>query len=158
MGIFRLGILAILLSDTLTSAFIVGSAFHVFTSQVLSLLGLKKIVLSPDSVLGKIPFELVQIYGDLFTRITQVNLATITVSLVVITVLVLIKRFLEPFLIKKYELKNFTIPIDIVMVSLGVEACPQPIHHSFHTDHHHNHCFRSNQVGTELSCRSYTKD
>lgn len=38
---FRLGVLSFLLSECLVSGFTTGAAFHVFTSQVKDLLGVK---------------------------------------------------------------------------------------------------------------------
>lgn len=40
MYIFRLGIVSVLLSDTLVSGFTTGAAMHVLTSQIKDLLGL----------------------------------------------------------------------------------------------------------------------
>jgi MFS superfamily sulfate permease-like transporter len=41
LGVCRLGVLSVLLSDTLVSGFTTGAAVHVLTSQVKNLLGIK---------------------------------------------------------------------------------------------------------------------
>jgi MFS superfamily sulfate permease-like transporter len=41
LGVCRLGVLSVLLSDTLVSGFTTGAAVHVLTSQVKNVLGLK---------------------------------------------------------------------------------------------------------------------
>lgn len=116
LGALRLGVVGILLSDTLVSAFVVGSACHVFTSQVLSLLGLPSNTRKIDHILKQIPFELIQTYVGIFLRLEQINWATVIVSLITITSLVTVKQYIEPFLIRKFRLKSLTLPIDIVMI------------------------------------------
>ena len=41
LGVCRLGVLSVLLSDTLVSGFTTGAAVHVLTSQIKNLLGVK---------------------------------------------------------------------------------------------------------------------
>ena len=51
MGIFQLGFITILLSESLVSGYTTGAAVHVFTSQVKHIFGLYN-MMSPDSPRG----------------------------------------------------------------------------------------------------------
>lgn len=116
LGVLRLGVVGILLSDTLVSAFVVGSACHVFTSQVLSLLGLSTDTRDIESILAHVPFELVRTYVGVVLRVKQINLATVLISAVTISTLLAVKLGVEPYLMRKFRLKSLSLPIDIVMI------------------------------------------
>lgn len=57
LGILQLGVLAIVLPNTLISGFVVACSLHVFTSQVSSVMG----VHAPKDYLIPIPFEFVNV-------------------------------------------------------------------------------------------------
>ncbi|XP_027196854.2 anion exchange transporter-like [Dermatophagoides pteronyssinus] len=116
LGIFRLGILSIILSDTLISAFIVGSAVHVFTNQIFDFIGIES--KNDEDYQIPLPMDIVNAYISFFSRIHHTNIVTMCISLISIGILIGCKYFFEPFLMKKFQLKSITIPIDITLVIL----------------------------------------
>ncbi|KAH7644241.1 sulfate transporter-like protein [Dermatophagoides farinae] len=114
LGIFRLGILSIILSDTLISAFIVGSAVHVFTNQIFDFIGIES--KHDDDYQIPLPMDIVNAYISFFSRIHQTNIVTMFVSIISVALLIGCKYLLEPFIMKRFRFKSITIPIDITLV------------------------------------------
>ena len=66
-----------------------------------------------------ISFNHIYDYQDwicLFTRLPSSNIATLMISICTISILLACKILLEPYVMKKFHLKNLTLPIDILMV------------------------------------------
>lgn len=108
MGLLHLGSLSLILSDQLVSAFSCGSAVHVATSQMGSLLGYN--ISSPA-----VPAKLVFTWINLFKNITSANIATLTVSFTAMSILIFFKDLLEPRLKTRFKLR-MPIPIDLIVI------------------------------------------
>lgn len=150
IGSLRLGILAILLSDPIISSFVVASSFHVFTSQIFGLLGIDSAARAADSDReAAIPFVLIRVSAEkmcgllfrqnltcviflnffsfhqswyrLLCRLPTVNLVTIGISAGTVTVLMACKSLLEPWLVRRFWLRNFALPVDILCI-VGLAA------------------------------------
>ncbi|RWS04327.1 solute carrier family 26 member 10-like protein [Dinothrombium tinctorium] len=109
MGFLHLGVLSVILSDQLVSAFSTGAAIHVATSQLSNLFDIK---LRPAK---SGPLKLVYIWINIGEEIKTTNLFTLSVSVVSIIILVLVKEVLEPKLRKKINC-NIPFPIDLMVI------------------------------------------
>lgn len=109
LGACRLGVLSVLLSDTLVSGFTTGAAVHVLTSQVKNLLGVK--VTRHNG-----PLKLIYTYIDIFQNIGQVNPISIGISAVSIFILVLYNEVIKPRINKKLPVP---LPIELLAVIAG---------------------------------------
>ncbi|GAU92774.1 hypothetical protein RvY_04814 [Ramazzottius varieornatus] len=83
MGILRIGYLAVFLSDHLVKGFTCAAAFHVFTSQVSLVFGMKNLKQRNG------PLKLVYFYYDFFAQIMTVHVPTLIISCVCIVLLYL---------------------------------------------------------------------
>ncbi|UXI22351.1 hypothetical protein NH340_JMT08294 [Sarcoptes scabiei] len=117
MGLLRLGVISILLSDTMISAFITGCSLHVFTSQVFSLFDISPSI--GDEYQLPLPFDLINSWIRFVLRLPQSNPPTILLSAISVMILVGSKFFFEPFVSRKFKLKNFILPIDLIVIALA---------------------------------------
>ncbi|XP_074594141.1 solute carrier family 26 member 6-like isoform X2 [Brevipalpus obovatus] len=109
MGLFKLGIISVLLSDQMVSAFSCGAAFHVATSQIGSILGI------PESKNSSGPLKLIYSWIDLIESFDRINWITFTTSLSAIIILFIYKEFIDPPLKRRFNLP-IGIPIDLVIL------------------------------------------
>lgn len=110
--LFRMGIVATLLSDALVSGFTTGAAIHVLTSQVKDLLGL---------TLPKFPgyFDVLFTYYEIVKNIAQLNYVATALSVVTCVVLILNNELLKP---RVSKLTILPIPIELLLVVGGTLA------------------------------------
>lgn len=123
MYVFRLGVVCTILSETLVSGFTAGAAVHVVTSQMKELLGVKI-----DSHNGL--FQIVLTYYDICSRISDVNLATIVVSCVTISILFIYNTYLKTVIDKR---SIMPIPIELITIVIGTTLFQFT---TFSTDYH----------------------
>ncbi|XP_034238112.1 prestin-like [Thrips palmi] len=109
MGIFKMGVLSVLLSETLVSGFTTGAAVHVITSQISKFFGLKL----PRRT-G--PLKILFVYYDLFAHILEANLAAVGISVVTIIILCIWNELLKPRVEKKLPVP---IPIELFAIIIG---------------------------------------
>lgn len=109
MGILRLGILNIILSDQLISGFTTGAAIHVATSQLKDLFGIKIVRYS-----GLL--QVIKTYIDIFKNLKYTNLATLSVSAVCLFTLAVVKDHINDRFRNKLIMP---IPIDFVVIIIG---------------------------------------
>ncbi|KDR19089.1 prestin-like isoform X2 [Zootermopsis nevadensis] len=109
LGVCRLGVLSVLLSDTLVSGFTTGAAVHVLTSQVKNLLGVKV----PQH---RGPLKVIYTYIDIFKNIGQSNPVAIGISAVSIGVLSLYNEVIKPQIGKKLPVP---LPVELMAVIAG---------------------------------------
>ena len=112
-GVFRMGFISNYLSEELVSGFMTSAALHVFTTQVHYLFGVH---LHNHSG----PFALPNTYIEFFTRIKEVNLSALTISLICIAILVFFKFCVEK-LFHKWGLK-MPFPIHLFIMIGGCVA------------------------------------
>ncbi|XP_063231486.1 prestin-like isoform X2 [Bacillus rossius redtenbacheri] len=112
LGVLRLGVVSVLLSDTLVSGFTTGAAVHVFTSQVSNLLGIKTRRHSGA-------LKLVYTYIDIFKNIQSANVAAIVISAVSITILGFYNEVIKPRINKKLPMP---LPVELMAVIAGTLA------------------------------------
>ncbi|OTF79021.1 hypothetical protein BLA29_005755 [Euroglyphus maynei] len=115
MGFLRLGILSIILSEILISAFVTACSYHVFTSQIFALIDVDSKADGDDFELP-LPFDIVKSWSRFIVRIPKANLTTVIISATCIAILIACKYGLQPFLMKRFKLKNLVIPIDIMVI------------------------------------------
>jgi solute carrier family 26, other len=106
MGIFHLGFLATYFSDALVNGFSCGAAFHVLAAQWPNILGY-----SIGSHVGM--FRLFYIYFDIFSKISQINWASVIISIICMSILVVFKEVINPRVKKRF---NCPIPIEIILL------------------------------------------
>lgn len=112
MGLLQLGSLSVFLSEMLVSGFTTGAAFHVMTSQVKYLFGLK--------IKGHSgPFKIIYTYRDIIHQILNSNLAAVIGSAITIFILCINNEVIKPRLQKK---TSIPIPIELIVVILGTVA------------------------------------
>lgn len=111
IGIFQLGFISNYLSQELISGFITAAAILTLWSQVRYLLGIN---LSQFSG----PLNFVHSVIEVFERITEVNFVTLGISIACITVLIVVKYYVDPLIRRRFNL-NFPLPIDLVLVIIG---------------------------------------
>ncbi|KAJ8301852.1 hypothetical protein KUTeg_020839 [Tegillarca granosa] len=109
-GCFRLGFLALFLSDPFISGFTTGAAIHVFSSQIKYLFGV------PVSFYTG-PFKLIYFYIEFFSRLRLVNPVTITASVTCIFVLILVKEGINSNPSCKDNLP-VPVPIELIVGSI----------------------------------------
>lgn len=110
--LFRMGIVATLLSDALVSGFTTGAAIHVFTSQVKDLFGL---------TLPKFPgnFDVLLTYYEIFKNIAQLNPVATSLSVVTCIILIMNNELLKPRVAK---LTILPVPMELMLVVGGTLA------------------------------------
>lgn len=109
MGVLKMGVLSVLLSETLVSGFTTGAAIHVITSQISKFFGIK---LPRRTGALKIIYS----YYDLFFHITEANLVTVGISLATIVILTIWNELVKPRIEKKLPIP---IPIELFAVIIG---------------------------------------
>ncbi|KER20127.1 hypothetical protein T265_15387 [Opisthorchis viverrini] len=109
MGLLQLGIVTRYLSGPMISGYTVGVACHVLTSQVTTILGVQ--IQKPSGI-----FALPKTYYEVFKAITTANLVTIGLSAACITILAVVKNWVNPHVVRKIKIP---IPIDLVIVILA---------------------------------------
>ncbi|OQV14267.1 Pendrin [Hypsibius exemplaris] len=115
MGVLRLGYLAVFLSDHLVKGFTCAAAFHVFTSQVKLVFGIRGL----QERYG--PLKLVYFYIDLFRRMGDTHIPTLVVSLISITLLYLTRVFINgnPRVMK---IIRVPFPMELMVIIFGTLA------------------------------------
>lgn len=88
MGTLRLGFLCVILSSDLVSGFTLGSAIHVLTSQIKSLLGLS---IQRRTGVFKIPLT----YYDIFSNIGNSNVTAVIFSVITLSCLMIYNEVLK---------------------------------------------------------------
>jgi len=109
LGMLRMGFVSLFLSDPLVSSFTCASAFHVFTTQIKAVFGVK-VPRQPA------PFAIVKTYIELFKHITETNVTTIIVSIISIAVLYPVKLINIKY---KKKLRSIPIPIELFVVVIA---------------------------------------
>ncbi len=109
MGICRLGVISIILSDHLVSGFTTGAAVHVLTSQIKNLLGIHVPRFNGS-------FRLIKTYGAIFTALPSANYVEVLISAIAITVMAVHNDYFKPWLRKRV---NFSIPAELLILVLG---------------------------------------
>ncbi|KAK6190522.1 hypothetical protein SNE40_002373 [Patella caerulea] len=109
MGLMRLGFLTSYLSVSFIGGFTTASAIHIATSQVSKMLNIKVL---PHAGAGK----LVKTYIEIFTNITQTNIADLVISVICVIILLLVKICIN----QRFKAKlKFPVPIDLLIVIVG---------------------------------------
>ncbi|TGZ66189.1 hypothetical protein CRM22_005456 [Opisthorchis felineus] len=109
MGLLQLGSVTRYLSGPMVSGYTVGVACHVLTSQVATILGVQ--IHKPSGI-----FALPKTYYEVFKAFTTANLVTIGLSAACITILAIVKNWVNPHVVKKIKIP---IPIDLIVVILA---------------------------------------
>ncbi|TGZ67114.1 hypothetical protein CRM22_004962 [Opisthorchis felineus] len=109
MGLFRLGFLMVYISSPLLGGFTCASALHVIASQLNALFGVKmKRTVGP----GILPLD----FYNFILVFKKTNVATVTISVICITVLAVFKFLINP----KIEAKiHFPFPVEVVVLILA---------------------------------------
>ncbi|KAK3602581.1 hypothetical protein CHS0354_020644 [Potamilus streckersoni] len=106
LGVFRLGIVTTYLSASFIGGFTTGAAFHIFTSQIQTALGLQIPLVKG---IGKIVFT----YIAIFEKISSVNIASFIMVLTCAIILILVKDVIN----EKFRSKlKVPIPIDLIVI------------------------------------------
>ena len=106
MGLLGCGCFTVVLTDVLVSAFNVGAAFHVFTSQVSYILGLD---LPLVSGVGR----LVKTYINVALQLQDANLVTLPISFACLSFLISYDRCLGPKIKTKFR---YPLPTQLFLV------------------------------------------
>ncbi|CAH8664430.1 unnamed protein product [Schistosoma rodhaini] len=112
IGFCRLGTFTSYLAPSMVSGYTSGAGFHVLSSQISSLFGVK----SAKKDQG--PGSLFMVYVNLFKNIRDSNLFTLLISVASIAFLMMIKFCAEP-LLKRYIDLKIPIPSELILVALG---------------------------------------
>nr|CAH0107965.1 unnamed protein product [Daphnia galeata] len=112
MGILRLGILGIILSDHLVSGFTTAAAIHVVVSQTRNLLGLKVPRFNGS-------FKLIRSTVAIIWALPTVNPAEAIISCIAITIMAVHNDWLKPWYGKKFK---FPIPTELFILVIGTAA------------------------------------
>nr|BBA68352.1 putative Sulfate transporter [Phreagena okutanii] len=109
MGLLKLGIITTYLSVSFVGGFTTAAAFHIMSSQVPKVFGIK---VKTFAGAGK----LVLMYIDLFSKIDQTELAEVSIAVISLITLLLVKVCIN----EKYREKmTMPIPIDLIVVIIG---------------------------------------
>lgn len=109
MGLLKLGIITTYLSVSFVGGFTTAAAFHIASSQVPKMFGIK---VATFAGAGK----LVRMYIDLFSKIAQTKPAEIIISVLSLIVLLLVKVCVNERFSSKMKMP---IPIDLIVVVIG---------------------------------------
>ncbi|XP_053382389.1 sulfate transporter-like [Mercenaria mercenaria] len=109
MGLLKLGIITTYLSVSFVGGFTTAAAFHIASSQVPKIFGIK---VKTFAGAGK----LVLMYIDLFSKITQTKFAEVIIGVICIIVLLFVKICINERYNKKMRMP---IPIDFIVVIIG---------------------------------------
>ncbi|XP_033752391.1 sulfate transporter-like isoform X2 [Pecten maximus] len=106
MGILRLGFLTSYLSSSFIHAFVCASAVHIASSQIPKALGI-----SIPSFTGA--GKLVRSYIEIFKAIPRINVASLIITILSMTILLLVKECIN----KRFKDKmKMPIPIDLILI------------------------------------------
>ena len=109
MGVFKLGFITAYLSESFFNAFTSGAAVHIATSQVPALLGIK------IQRFGG-AFKIIKTYREIFTHITEANVAAIIITIIAIAFIFLIKECIN----ERFKHKLFIpIPVELLVVIIA---------------------------------------
>ncbi|XP_071099652.1 prestin-like [Haliotis cracherodii] len=109
MGVFKLGFITAYLSESFFCAFTSGAAIHIATSQVPAMLGL-------DITKHGGLFKFINNYIEIFSHITEVNVAAIVCAVITCLIIVLVKDCIN----ERFKHKLFMpIPIELFIVIIG---------------------------------------
>ncbi|OQV17037.1 Sulfate transporter [Hypsibius exemplaris] len=112
LGLLGLGSLTVYLSDQLVKGFTCGASFHVFTSQLKPVFGLKNLT----SHYG--PLKLIWTYRDFFEHIHLTHVPTLTISLICIGCLLIVKYLINENK-KIISYIKFPVPMELLIVIFG---------------------------------------
>jgi len=107
-GIFRMGFISNFMSEELISGFTTSACALVFVSQLRYLLG-------ADLQHFSGPFNLYYTIEDVFKKLNEVNLTTLTISGVCLAILLFFKLVINPFTSKKGIKTPFPIELCVVI-------------------------------------------
>ena len=112
MGVFRLGVVGIILSQHLVSGFTTAAAFHVLMSQIGNLLGIK------------VPryggaFRLVKSAYSIILVVPTANPAEIIISSITIICLAVYNDWIKPLYSKKFKIP---IPLEMLLMAVGTTS------------------------------------
>ncbi|KAI5642584.1 sulfate permease family domain-containing protein [Phthorimaea operculella] len=109
MWVLRLGAVSSILSEPLVSGFTTAASFHVLTSQLKDLFGIK---------LPKLPsnFKIIYTVIEIFNRISTANIAAIVISIITCFIIAFNNEVLKPRVAKKSKLP---IPIELIAIVTG---------------------------------------
>lgn len=113
LGVFRLGVLSVLLSNSLVSGFTTGAAVHVASVQFKNLLGV-------ECKTSAGPMKLVYGYIDLFSNITKTNLVTLGISISFVLFLSTFNELIKPLISRKFPKCKVPVPIELISIILGI--------------------------------------
>uniref|UniRef100_A0A5K4F394 STAS domain-containing protein n=2 Tax=Schistosoma mansoni TaxID=6183 RepID=A0A5K4F394_SCHMA len=109
LGVLRLGVLVVYISEPLLSGFTCASAVHVFTSQLNGLFGIQL-----NRATG--PFRIFYIINNFIHIIKETNLVTLLISIICIIIIWCFKHLINPKVSSKL---HFTIPIELIVLTAG---------------------------------------
>lgn len=115
MGTLQMGALWLLLSNCMVSGFTAAAAVHVVTYQVKNLLGV------PGKTFSG-PFKLLFTVVDLCKKVPETNLVTLGLSCCSIVILVFFNEYVKPLVQKKFPNWKVPIPIELIVIGLGIVA------------------------------------
>ncbi|XP_015784101.1 solute carrier family 26 member 10 [Tetranychus urticae] len=113
-GIFQLGVLSLVLSEQMLTAFACGATFHIAVAQLESVLG---ITVPKHSGPLKVIFTLF----DVLKNILSTNLACLVISIITTVLMVSVKEFFDPWLKKRVK-SNIPIPIELFILIIATTA------------------------------------
>lgn len=108
-GFLNLGGLSVFLSEQFVSGFTAGVSFHIGSSQLGSLFGLKV-----EHFSG--PFLLIRLYAQFFSLLPETHLPTLALSAICIFILLFVKLVLDPFVERKIRMP---LPTELMLVIAG---------------------------------------
>ncbi|CAH2275781.1 chloride anion exchanger [Pelobates cultripes] len=108
LGLLQVGFIVIYLSDSLISGFTTAAAIHVLISQLKFILGL-----TVKSYSG--PIALFYTLRDIFTQITDTNIADLVTSIIIMVVVFAVKEINDRFKAKI----PVPIPIEVIMTVIA---------------------------------------
>lgn len=109
LGIFRLGIIAMFLSEPVVSGFTTAAAIYVVTAQMKYVTGIP--------LVGKTGvFGLIKTWIELFSRLNEINWPSIIVSVICLAFLIPIKYVNRTY---KAKMRNLPIPVELLVVITG---------------------------------------
>ena len=109
MSLLNLGVIATYMSMPFVRGFLTGAAFHIVTSQIPFLLGIK---MKPLVGIFKLPRS----YVEIAHRITTVNVGELITAIICLAVLIILKEIIN----EKYKSKlKAPIPAELLVVILG---------------------------------------
>ncbi|KAK4471092.1 hypothetical protein MN116_005492 [Schistosoma mekongi] len=109
LGIIRLDVLVVYISEPLLGGFTCASAIHVFTSQLNGLFGIKL-----NRATG--PFRIFYIIKNFIYIVKETNVTTLLISLICIFIMSCFKHYINPKVSTKIR---FTIPIELIILVIG---------------------------------------